>query len=106
MFLDITSSARSSCASSTSSSFTCKPASAQTWAMPLPICPAPMTPMVLIMCIAPCERSRRGRPAGPPSQHLAQLFVEFGNDLEHVAEEAVVGDLEDRRLLVARQSDV
>src|SRR5919107_1567830 len=54
---------------------TSRPAQAQTWAMPLPICPAPMTPTVLIsMPIAVCPTP--------------------------VADEPIIGHLEDGRVLV------
>ena len=71
-------------------STTSSPASAQTWAMPRPIWPAPMTPMRLSSVT--CWRFR-------------QLGVELGHDLEQIADQAVIGDLEDRRLLVLVDGD-
>src|SRR5262245_50169325 len=84
--------ARASAAWSTSLSFTSSPASAQTCAMPLPIWPAPMIPMFWIM---PFD----------PSLALGELGVELGHQLEEIADEAVIGDLEDRRLLVLVNGD-
>src|SRR4029434_11024532 len=55
--------------------------------MPLPIWPAPMTPMRLIM-----------------TRYSALLLFhrgsQLGHDLEQIAHDAVVGNLEDRRFLV------
>src|ERR1700754_1104393 len=56
--------------------------------MPLPIWPAPMTPMRLIMMGTPAPLL------------LLDRGGEFGNDLEEIAHDAVVGNLEDRRFLV------
>ena len=74
---------------------TSNPASAQTWAMPPPICPAPIMPM---------RRSGSSEtPAtdsGPRSLAALELVGELGKDLEQIADEAVIGDLEDRRFLV------
>src|SRR5918993_1111955 len=73
---------------------TSRPASAQTWAIPLPIWPAPITPTVLISVAI----------AGPPSPgfrpRLAELAVELWQDGEQVADEPVIRDLKDRGLLV------
>src|SRR6185295_16157454 len=100
------------------------PASAATWAMPLPIWPAPITP-ILRMVNAVSARSLRAlgrsltsvmfaiRPfydvpcpettATDVSLSLA-LFAQFLRQLRQglieVGNQAVVGDLEDRRLLV------
>src|SRR5258707_15280616 len=90
----IVSTARSSATGSTSPSRTLNPASAHTWAMPLPIWPAPITPIVFIM-IDPIVCSLT----------LGQLGVELRHQLEEVADEAVIGDLEDRRLLVLVYGD-
>src|SRR5918997_6992945 len=87
------------------------PASEQTWAIPLPICPAPITPTVLIsMLILPAawtsvEGARAGNPPGSLSfltllTGFGQLLLKLGEDGEEVADEAVIGHLEDRRLLV------
>src|SRR5471032_1749211 len=56
--------------------------------MPLPIWPAPMTPMRLITM--------------DTSEPLLLLYggSELGNNLEEITHDAVVGDLEDRRLFV------
>src|SRR4029450_7842363 len=77
----------SRCAWSTSAMRMSKPLRAQTWAMPLPIWPAPMTPMRLIM-----------------TRYSALLLFhrgsQLGHDLEEIAHDAVVGNLEDRGFLV------
>src|SRR5216684_4368268 len=78
------------CAWSTSARRISNPLRAQTWAMPLPIWPAPMTPMRLIML-------------GTPGFRNSLLFDrggQLGHDLEEVADDAIVGHLEDRRFLV------
>src|SRR4051812_44579244 len=64
-----------------------KPLRAQTWAMPLPIWPAPMTPMRLIM-------------TRYSALLLFQRRGQFGHDLKEITHDAVVGNLEDRRFLV------
>src|SRR5712691_5218535 len=52
--------ARSSIGCATSTSRTSNPDCANTWAIPLPIVPAPMTPMVLIMFLpGPLPKPRR-----------------------------------------------
>src|ERR1700754_752313 len=77
----------SRCAWSTSARRMSKPLSAQTWAIPLPIWPAPMTPMRLIM-----------------TRYSALLLFhrgsQLGHDLEEITHDAVVGNLEDRGFLV------
>src|ERR687893_576856 len=73
---------------------TSRPASAQTWAMPLPIWPAPITPTVLMSVVIARAPSARLR------ARLAEFAVEFRQDGEQVADEAVIRDLEDRGLLV------
>src|SRR5665213_3627893 len=40
-------------------SITCRPDSAQTWAIPLPICPAPTTPILRIGCTVCSVRAAR-----------------------------------------------
>src|SRR5438132_12376400 len=65
--------------------------------MPLPIWPAPMMPMLLIMPLLPASAL--------PSFALGELGVELGHQLEEIADEAVIGDLEDRRLLVLVDGD-
>src|SRR5919202_5928723 len=84
-------------------SATSKPASAQTWAMPLPICPAPITPTFYMLSVR--ERSRPvGRGCvGPDRDSVAELgkfLFELRHGLEQIGDQAVVGHLEDRRLLV------
>src|SRR5690606_8585731 len=107
----IRSSARSSCSWEMSSRRTSKPASAATSAMPVPIWPAPITPMRRISGIG-------GRLAASWSMGidgvrglwycsavLAQLGGELRDDLEQITDQTVVGDLEDRRLLVLVDRD-
>src|SRR5260370_3349527 len=89
MFRSTLSRARSRAPASMSESGTSKREIAQTWAMPLPIWPAPMMPMVLIMVI-PGGRTRRGAPL---LDLLGELGLELGQDLEEIADDAVVGDL-------------
>src|SRR5262245_25597104 len=111
----------------TSLSLTSKPASAQTCAMPLPICPAPTTPIFLMLngmsvrltccraCV-PCSKSPAGRSSTPFRSaapraaagrrcnisllELAELLRQFGQRLVEIGHQAVIGDLEDGRLLV------
>src|SRR5262249_3955654 len=106
----------------TSLSRTGNPASEHTWAMPLPIWPAPMTPTLRMLRFIPLVRiagAALGRrpfttiAAATPRCRaaataillnllavLAEFGREFGEGLVEVGDEAVVGDLEDRRLLV------
>ena len=98
---------------------TLKPASEQTWAMPLPIWPAPITPTVLIsILIVPSPRSAlvmKTDPVGdavqdvhipdPIDPALVNSSSSSGQDREEVADEAVIGDLEDRRFLVLVDRD-
>ena len=101
-------------------------ASAQTWAMPLPICPAPITPILFIVAAilalrsarreyfascgksgSPKRRSYRGSYAAQPTgaARLSSSFSSSGRTWKRSADEAVVGDLEDRRLLVLVDGD-
>src|SRR6478736_3671483 len=86
----------SRCAWSTSARRMSNPFSAQTWAIPLPIWPAPMTPMRLIMMGTP------NNPAGrvPEKLFLLDRCGQLRNDLEQISDDAVVGHLENRRFLV------
>src|SRR5262245_35422862 len=62
--------------------------------MPLPICPAPTTPTLRISIFTS---------AGCPASSIAPLFqlrLERRHRLEEVRDQADIGDLEDRRLLV------
>src|SRR5471030_386323 len=78
----------------TSLSTTSSPASAATCAMPLPIWPEPITPTFLIItAISSCfERSLLSE--------LGQRFRQFRNRLIQIRHQAVIGDLEDRRVLI------
>src|SRR3546814_13471967 len=83
--------------------------------MPLPICPAPMTPMDLIVGMPSAGASccamwstmpsfnEAGRGAVPTTGGRgcgsAQFLLQLGNRNEEVGHEVVVGHLEDRRLL-------
>src|ERR1700761_8517184 len=89
MFFSIRSSALESWSLLMSSRTTSYPASARTWAMPLPICPAPTTPMRSIAMLK-----------GLLVAHLRQFFVHFGNGFEEVGHKSVVGHLEDGRFFV------
>src|SRR4051794_22930469 len=74
--------------------------------MPAPIWPAPMTPMVRNSGIGG-EALRAGVLAltTPAAPWPLELVRQLGHDLEQVADQAVVGDLEDRRLLVLVDRD-
>src|SRR5215212_4148146 len=84
------------CGWSTSIKRMSNPLSAQTWAIPLPIWPAPMTPMRLIIVGTP------NNPAGrvPKKLFLLDRRGQLRNDLEQIPDDAVVGHLENRRFLV------
>src|SRR5580700_1100334 len=113
----------------TSLSTTSSPASAATCAMPLPIWPEPITPIFLIItAILSSHRSD----AHPVSLHplpaklrfiqsavsivvltwllakLADRLGQLGNRLIQIRDQAVIGDLEDRRvfILVDRNDDL
>src|SRR3546814_4551643 len=89
--------------------------------MPLPICPAPMEPMDLIVvrpsagasCCARWSKmpsvNEAGRGAVPTTGGRgcgsAQFLLQLGNRHEEVGHEAVFGNLEDRRLLVLVDGD-
>src|SRR5882724_9515082 len=75
------------CGWSTSINRMSKPLRAQTCAMPLPIWPAPMTPMRLIM-------------TRYSALFLCDRCGQFGHDLEQIPHDAVIGHLEDRSFLV------
>src|SRR3974390_2581321 len=83
------------------------PASAQTWAIPLPIWPAPMMPTVRIefevasVMACPTLLAR----CSAIGQLLGQLRLERGHDLEQIADETVIRDLEDGRFLVFVDGD-
>src|SRR6185436_3837963 len=81
------------CGWSTSIRRMSNPCRAQTWAMPLPIWPAPMTPMRLISM------------TGTPALLLVHRGGEFRHDLEQIPDDTIVGNLEDRRLLVLVDGD-
>src|SRR5690242_8889619 len=66
--------------------------------MPLPIWPAPMTPTLLIMPQLPVS-------SAISSFAFGKLGIELGHQLEEIADEAVIGDLEDRCLLVLVDGD-
>src|SRR5579859_3845595 len=94
-FLPTAASPFCSCASFTSNRRTVQFAWARTWAMPLPICPAPITPTVSIIV---------------DSQAFAfalftQLVGQFRQGLEQIGHQTVIGDLEDRRLFVLVDGD-
>src|SRR5579872_1639743 len=104
----------------TSLSSTWKPDSAQTWAMPLPIWPAPTTPILRIVGGIACSpriccalgRSltstisihllRRSRPACqiPSALNLIELGGELRQRLVEIRHQSVIGDLEDGGFLI------
>src|SRR5471032_3334071 len=102
----------------TSLSTTSSPARAATWAMPLPIWPEPITPTFLIIAMLSSHRGdAHPAPALPcinPGRHplirrlvqssllseLAERIDQFGNRLVQIRDQAVIGNLEDRRVLI------
>src|SRR6202046_1013882 len=86
---------------SISLSSTCRPASAHTWAMPLPICPAPITP-------TRASTGGSAHSAPPVGSSLTSIFIsgalQFGCQLgqcgEQISHQAIVGNLEDGRFLI------
>src|ERR1700742_4913718 len=101
----------------TSFSTTSRPASPATCAMPLPIWPEPITPTFLIIIVI-LPSTRTARSSHLPTKHnsgrsllfrpvprslfseLAELFCQFGNRLIEIGDQAIVGDLEDRGILI------
>src|SRR5215204_1282456 len=83
--------------------------------MPLPIWPAPITPtvrmLVSVMVSSPMQDLAQARAAWPivPTQMSAALLAQFGRELrqnlEKIADQPVISDLEDRRLLVLVDGD-
>src|SRR5436190_9810398 len=107
---------------------TSKPASAATCAMPLPIWPEPITPTFLTVTVISSStgtaRALRARPPNLPSpdidtgrsavirpvqssllSELGQCFREFRNRLVEIGNQAVIGDLEDRRVFILVDGD-
>src|SRR6476659_9908284 len=112
---------------------TSKPATAQTWAMPFPICPAPITPTDLICiyveyllpkglaslsrpfalgkCISHMQHgAKTGKSAVLEAalllfSQLPELGLELGYGLEEIGDQTVIGDLEDRRFLILVDRD-
>src|SRR5450631_564686 len=108
--------------SDTSLSTTSKPASAATCAMPLPIWPEPITPTFLIIAILSSHRSDARIPRLPIPYNtgrsrltrlfklsllseLAERFGQFGNRLVEIRDQTVIGNLENRRILVLVDRD-
>src|SRR5216683_3596241 len=107
----------------TSLSTTSNPASAATCAMPLPIWPEPITPTFLIIAaILSSHRSDARSASAHPLystgrsplirlfgssllSELTQRFGQFGNRLIEVRDQAVIGDLENRRILILVDRD-
>src|ERR1019366_4689043 len=98
----------------TSLSTTSSPASAATWAIPLPIWPEPITPTFLIIAAILSSHRSHARPAPAPSSlhihrpndgspgrrlsslaKLTQRFRQFRNRLIEIRDQAVIADLED-----------
>src|SRR6202045_2827551 len=112
--------------SDTSLSTTSSPASAATCAIPLPIWPEPITPTFLIMEAILSSHRSGARPAPPhplcinpgrsplrPATRLnrsllsklAERVGQFGNRLIQIRDQAVIGDLENRRVLILVDRD-
>src|SRR5664279_4438918 len=108
----------------TSLSTTSSPASAATCAIPLPIWPEPITPTFLIIAIFlshPATRDRvspfslhqprrkfvlpAGRLLSPLFTELAERFRQFRNRLIEIGDQAVIGDLENRRVFILVDRD-
>src|SRR5215470_4023347 len=108
----------------TSFSTTSSPASAATCAIPLPICPEPITPTFLIIAILSSTETARvsRRPFDPlrintgrsfctrpvESSLLSELadgLCQFGNHLIEIRDQTVICNLEDRRILVLVDRD-
>src|SRR5271167_128082 len=96
--------AKASCLISTI--VTGKPARAQTWAIPLPICPAPMTPTESISGISAIMGATfvPGWPAADLTSTFISGALQFRCQLrqrgEQISHQAVIGDLEDGRFLI------
>src|SRR5262245_43290321 len=114
----------------TSFSSTSKPASEQTWAMPLPIWPAPITPtlrmlsfMTSVRCTTPATVARfrcsaidvvlrrsagsdyRGARHRLRAAELGEFLLQLRQGLEQVGDQPVIRDLEDRGFLVLVDGD-
>src|SRR5215472_1131725 len=101
MLRSIVAMARSSAAGFRSSMVTGSPASAQTCAMPLPICPAPITPTPAIgggsaSSVPPAGEGFTSMFISGALQFLCQLW----QCRKQISHQAVIGDLEDGRFLV------
>src|SRR5215203_5183531 len=83
------------------------PASAQTWAIPLPIWPAPMIPTLRMLCAMILVRNLRISDFQRLILllYLSQFRLEFRQRLVQVGHQSIVGDLEDRRFLVLIDSN-
>src|ERR1051325_11922229 len=80
--------------------------------MPLPICPAPITPTFLILpaiSLSAREPFYDERPSPPNSRpralFLRKLIAKLGQRLEQIGDEPVIRDLEDRRFLIFVDGD-
>src|SRR5260221_9844231 len=83
----------------TSLSITETPASAQTCAMPVPICPAPTTPIFRMLC-AMILLSEARNPSRRSALDLGQFGLKLGHRLIEVGHQAVVRNLKDRCFFV------
>src|SRR3984885_6353078 len=105
---------------SISLSSTCRPASAHTWAMPLPICPAPMTPTLWMEWALPPWLPRvfgrsftstisayplRGVRPPRSTTALFKLLGQLWQSLVEVCHQPIIGDLKDGRFLILVDSD-
>src|SRR5215467_14576760 len=107
----------------TSLSTTSSPASAATCAIPLPIWPEPITPTFLIIAISSSteRRADRASPSFPSINsgrslrirpvelsllsELTECLGQFGDHLVEIRDQAIIGDLENRRVLVLVDRD-
>src|SRR6185312_17289978 len=72
--------------------------SAATCPMPVPICPAPMMPMLLMSSMPSVM-------ALSSALQLGERGVQFRHDLEQIPDQAVIGDLKNRRFFVLVDGD-
>src|SRR5262252_8095646 len=107
----------------TSFSTTSNPASAATCAIPLPIWPEPITPTFLIIAISSSteRRADRASPSFPSINsgrslrirpvelsllsELTECLGQFGDHLVEIRDQAIIGDLENRRVLILVDRD-
>src|ERR1700739_2102149 len=92
---------------------TSNPASAATCAIPLPIWPEPITPTFLIIAAMFSSHRSAARVPRPPIlfastpllSKLAERLGQLWNRLIEIRDQAVIGDLENRRVLILVDRD-